>query len=244
MQAGFGTKYNLAGPFGEVADLYGYPPKANRFPNFSSPLVANSQPSFTLSIMSVPTLADMATWPHPNYVDPVTVVPALKGVMATFTVLMLPFVATRVQMRMRSKGKLGMDDYIIMFAAVCALSIVYLKLTVAGSQRGVHYSCYNHNQVWCRLPYLGCEARMGANLQKGMKSSRSILPLTRLDRSRRGCHVYCRCCIAQDLSLLHLSITLPVKTQRCLLLDNDCRPHLLCDQHRFGYHFPVPVRCP
>jgi hypothetical protein len=68
--------------------------------------------------MSVPTLADMATWPTPNYVDPITIVPAIKGVMTTFTVLMLPFVATRMQMRLRSKGNLGADDYIIIFAAV------------------------------------------------------------------------------------------------------------------------------
>jgi hypothetical protein len=39
-------------------------------------------------------------------------------VMVTFTVLMLPFIITRVHMRLRSKGKLGADDFIIIFAAV------------------------------------------------------------------------------------------------------------------------------
>jgi hypothetical protein len=69
--------------------------------------------------MTIPTPAEMAQWPHPNYVNPKTVVPALKGVMITFTVLMLPFIITRVKMRLQTKGRLGTDDCIIVFASVC-----------------------------------------------------------------------------------------------------------------------------
>jgi hypothetical protein len=110
--------------------------------------------------MTTPTLADMATWPKPNYVDPVTVVPALKAVMSTFTVLMLPFVATRVQMRLRSKGKLGADDYIIIFAAVCSPAhILHFKPNrLLDPQRGFHHPRNHHYQVWCWIFYLGCEA--------------------------------------------------------------------------------------
>jgi hypothetical protein len=68
--------------------------------------------------MSTPTLQEIASWPAPNYVNPHTRVPALIGVMTSFTVLMLPFIAVRIQMRLRSKGKLGMDDYTIIIAAV------------------------------------------------------------------------------------------------------------------------------
>jgi hypothetical protein len=69
--------------------------------------------------MSAPTLAEMATWPAPNYVTPQTRVAAVKGVMVTFTALMIPFLIARLHTRLRLKGKLGADDFIIIFAAVC-----------------------------------------------------------------------------------------------------------------------------
>jgi hypothetical protein len=75
--------------------------------------------------MSIPTPAEMALWPRPNYVNPKTVAPALKGVMIAFTVLMLPFIVTRVKMRLQMKGRLGTDDYIIVFASVCVASNAY-----------------------------------------------------------------------------------------------------------------------
>jgi hypothetical protein len=122
--------------------------------------------------MTTPTLADMATWPKPNYVDPITVVTPLKGVMSAFTLLMLPFVITRVQMRLRSKGKLGADDYIIIFASVRsparALDVKADQLSDA--QRGFDHFSNHHYQIWCRLLYLGREAGMGADLQKGTTS--------------------------------------------------------------------------
>ena len=65
-----------------------------------------------------PTPQEMASWPAPNYVNPHILVPAVYGVTITFTGLMLPFIFTRIYMRLRSQGLLGIDDYIIIGAAV------------------------------------------------------------------------------------------------------------------------------
>jgi hypothetical protein len=68
--------------------------------------------------MLAPTPQEMASWPAPNYINPHTLVPAVYGVTITFTVLMLPFIFARIRMRLRVKGSLGIDDYIILGAAV------------------------------------------------------------------------------------------------------------------------------
>ena len=48
-----------------------------------------------------------------------------RRVMISFTVLMLPFIVTRVKMRLQMKVVLGTDDYIIGFASVCVASNAY-----------------------------------------------------------------------------------------------------------------------
>ena len=68
--------------------------------------------------MSTPTAADMAHWPAPNYVNPSTHGPIMIGVMSAFTLAMIPFVISRIHMRLRLKGKLGIDDWIILACAV------------------------------------------------------------------------------------------------------------------------------
>jgi hypothetical protein len=70
-------------------------------------------------IMSAPTPAEMAKWPAPNYVDPATLTKTTSAVMTIATIAMLPCVISRLHFRLRLKGKLGIDDVVIIIAAVC-----------------------------------------------------------------------------------------------------------------------------
>jgi hypothetical protein len=68
--------------------------------------------------MATPTAEDMAHWPAPNYVNPSTRAPALIGVMTSSTIAMLPFLISRIHMRLQLKRRLDIDDWIIISCAV------------------------------------------------------------------------------------------------------------------------------
>jgi hypothetical protein len=68
--------------------------------------------------MSAPTPAQMAAWPAPNYTNPSTMTGATISVMTLATITMLPCVISRLYFRMKLKGRLGIDDYVIISAAV------------------------------------------------------------------------------------------------------------------------------
>lgn len=68
--------------------------------------------------MSAPTPEEIAHWPAPNYVDPQTRAVPLIAVLVISTVLMLPFVVGRVHMRVNLNGGFGIDDWVILAAAV------------------------------------------------------------------------------------------------------------------------------
>jgi hypothetical protein len=55
----------------------------------------------------------------PNYDHPFeSVAPAIEGATITFTTLATVFVSLRIYWRIKSMGKLGCDDYIIIISAV------------------------------------------------------------------------------------------------------------------------------
>ena len=96
--------------------------------------------------MSAPTPEEIAHWPAPNYVNPSTRVPALIGVMTSFTVAMLPFVIARIHMRLRLKGRLRIDDWVIINSAACDTQTYYLHFYVTNTfivdtQHRLHGSC-------------------------------------------------------------------------------------------------------
>jgi hypothetical protein len=69
--------------------------------------------------MPAPTVEQMAHWPAPNYINPSTRVPAVIAVMVVFTTLMVPFLITRIYIRLKIRGGVKLDDWIILTAAVC-----------------------------------------------------------------------------------------------------------------------------
>ncbi len=73
--------------------------------------------------MSAPTPAEMAAWPAPNYVNPSTLTNATISVTTIATVTMLPCVIIRLYFRRRLKGRFGIDDIVIIIAAVSQIGL-------------------------------------------------------------------------------------------------------------------------
>lgn len=71
-----------------------------------------------MTIGSVPTPADVALWPAPNYVDPVTRRPLVLGVEIPLTLLTILFTAGRFYSRTVIVKALGWDDWFMLFATV------------------------------------------------------------------------------------------------------------------------------
>ena len=75
-----------------------------------------------------PTAAVIASWPKPNYVDPVTRGPALTIVNIIFIILVLIVVALRYYTRLRITNSFGQDDIVIGLSLIptFALTVVVL----------------------------------------------------------------------------------------------------------------------
>jgi hypothetical protein len=72
---------------------------------------------------SLPTPADVAKWPAPNYIDPVTRRPLVLGVEIPLTVLTILFTAGRFYSRTAIVKALGWDDWFMLAATVRILSL-------------------------------------------------------------------------------------------------------------------------
>lgn len=69
-----------------------------------------------------PTPSEMAAWPKPNYIDPETKQPVALGLNTVMTFVIVSFVSCRFYSRTRLIKALGLDDWIMLLAAV-SLSI-------------------------------------------------------------------------------------------------------------------------
>jgi hypothetical protein len=65
-----------------------------------------------------PTLEDIAKWPAPNYVDPVTRRPLVLSVEIPLTILTIMFTACRFYSRTVIVRALGWDDWFMLAATV------------------------------------------------------------------------------------------------------------------------------
>jgi hypothetical protein len=64
------------------------------------------------------TPAIIATWPTPNYVDPVSQRASIDAAVYATTITMLCFVTARIYVRANQKSGVGSDDWFIVAAAV------------------------------------------------------------------------------------------------------------------------------
>ena len=63
----------------------------------------------------------LASWPKPNYIDPVTRGPELQIICTLLAVVMVVVLALRVWVRTRIIKAMGADDWLILTALVCDL---------------------------------------------------------------------------------------------------------------------------
>jgi hypothetical protein len=61
----------------------------------------------------------MATWPAPNFVNPVTAGPALNVIAVLFMVLAYVFVGLRIYVRAYLLRAFGFDDWLMVLCLVC-----------------------------------------------------------------------------------------------------------------------------
>lgn len=65
-----------------------------------------------------PTPAEFASFPEPNYVNPITRQPLVVGVMVPLSVLVIVFMFCRLYSRTILVNAIGWDDWIMMLAGV------------------------------------------------------------------------------------------------------------------------------
>jgi hypothetical protein len=95
---------------------------------------------------TLPTLDDIAGWPAPNYVDPVTRRPLVLGVEIPLTILTILFTAGRFYSRTVIVRALGWDDWFMLAATVRPhiLQHTYLsRLTKAATDLFDGYECHD-----------------------------------------------------------------------------------------------------
>jgi hypothetical protein len=74
------------------------------------------------------TPAIIATWPVPNYVDPVSRRTSIDTTIYATTIIMMCFVTARIYVRANTKWGVGADDWIIAAAAVSLTQVLLLRL--------------------------------------------------------------------------------------------------------------------
>ena len=71
--------------------------------------------------MQLPPLDVMATWPLPNYIDPVTRGPASTAIVLVLYPLVCLVIFLRVYARLVISKSFGPDDWLILATLVCLL---------------------------------------------------------------------------------------------------------------------------
>ncbi|PVH95173.1 hypothetical protein DM02DRAFT_732020 [Periconia macrospinosa] len=69
-----------------------------------------------------PTLEEMASWPKPNFINPETQQPLALGLNTVMTFVVVSFISTRFYSRTRLVKALGLDDWIMLLAAICQVA--------------------------------------------------------------------------------------------------------------------------
>jgi hypothetical protein len=118
---------------------------------------------------NLPPAEVIASWPTPNYIDPVTRGPDLLIVSIVFTSLAFVLTSLRIYTRLWITGSFGVDDLLGVVALVRALPFPPREpgrwtmaddCPVAGINCHVHRHLSRHVPVWLGPPCVGCPARM------------------------------------------------------------------------------------
>lgn len=79
--------------------------------------------------MQIPPSSVLASWPTPNYIDPVTHGPANIVVIPLLLAFVFLFLCIRFYTRLLITRGFGVDDILVLLAFVCRLSPSYVLLS-------------------------------------------------------------------------------------------------------------------
>lgn len=108
-----------------------------------------------------PTKEVIASWPAPNYVDPITRGPALTVVNIVFIILVFLVVGLRYYARIKISRSFGQDDIVIGLSLVGLVSTFSeLRLTIPDPYLCLDCSrSYRRQQLWLGSTFMGSSRR-------------------------------------------------------------------------------------
>jgi hypothetical protein len=114
-----------------------------------------------ISKMHMPPLDLIASWPTPNYVDPVMRGPANIIITLIFFPLVFLIVGVRIYMRLRISRSFGADDWLILLCLVCAsLLPCWIQLRDLVAYNGLRdYQPRHGATLWMEQTHLGCPSQ-------------------------------------------------------------------------------------
>ncbi|KAI4667563.1 uncharacterized protein J4E79_002252 [Alternaria viburni] len=115
------------------------------------------------------TPAIIATWPIPNYVDPVSQRGSVEAAIYATTIPMVLFVAGRIYVRANQKSGVGADDWIMVGAAYNVASVTMYNASMTLTKLSV---CMTYLKLFpSRTNKLFCWTMIGYQLLWGVISS-------------------------------------------------------------------------
>ncbi|KAF2650645.1 hypothetical protein K491DRAFT_125383 [Lophiostoma macrostomum CBS 122681] len=100
--------------------------------------------------MVTATPEEMAAWPEPNFVDPVTRAPIVIGLTASTMILVVIFTAMRFYGKGVLRTALGLDDWMMLVAGI--LSLPVSALAIASLKYGLGLHIWDQKAEW-GIPY-------------------------------------------------------------------------------------------
>jgi hypothetical protein len=101
------------------------------------------------------TLDILATWPIPNYENPVSQQTSIEAALLTTTIVMILFVTARVYVRLNQKSGMGADDWVMVAAGVRLLSQpIHTTLTILDNIHSPHSRSLDTGEICYWTPPL------------------------------------------------------------------------------------------
>jgi hypothetical protein len=127
------------------------------------------------------TLDVLATWPIPDYVNPVSQQTYIEAALLTTTIMMILFVTARVYVRLNQKSGMGADDWVMVTAGVrLPPQPIRTTLTCLGNIHSSHSHSLDTSEICCGTPPLRRPNRISYSVCESMWpcSRRVIYALT------------------------------------------------------------------
>ena len=118
-----------------------------------------TQQRIMVKLLPPPSVA--ASWPKPNYVDPITRGPELQIICTLLIVAVIVVLALRIWVRSKIMHAMGADDWLILAALVCKiLHSTISRLTRPATCSGFVWSMHGQRRTWLGQTPMGSATTM------------------------------------------------------------------------------------